>query len=194
MIFTGMNLPNIITLARIFLIPVFVLLYLIPGSWTYIASAFFFGLAAFTDWLDGYLARRLNQTTPFGAFLDPVADKLIVVSALVLLIAQHGNVWLTLPALIIVGREIVISALREWMAEMNSSGAIAVSMLGKVKTTVQMSAIFMLLAHAPDFNSVWVIGAYVLLYVAAFMTLWSMSFYLVAAWPTLKAGLQGKSH
>ena len=186
-----MNLPNIITLARIFLIPVFVLVYLVPGKWTYVLAAVFFGLAAFTDWLDGYLARRLNQTTPFGAFLDPVADKLIVVSALVLLINHHHNIWLTLPALIIVGREIVISALREWMAEMNSSGAVAVSVLGKVKTTVQMIAIFMLLAYPPDLEAIWVIGGYVLLYVAAFMTLWSMTIYLMAAWPTLKAGLQG---
>lgn len=186
-----MNLPNIITLARILLIPVFVLIYLAPGKWTYASAAIFFGLAAFTDWLDGYLARRLNQTTPFGAFLDPVADKLIVVSALVLLIANHHNVWLTLPALIIVGREIVISALREWMAEMNSSGAVAVSMLGKVKTTVQMIAIFMLLAYPPDLDAIWVVGGYVLLYVAAFMTLWSMTIYLMAAWPTLRAGLQG---
>lgn len=186
-----MNLPNIITLGRIFLIPVFVLIYLVPGAWTYAAAAVFFGLAAFTDWLDGYLARRLNQTTPFGAFLDPVADKLIVVSALVLLIAQHHNIWLTLPALIIVGREIVISALREWMAEMNSSASVAVSVLGKVKTTVQMIAIFMLLAYPADLDAMWVIGGYVLLYVAAFMTLWSMCIYLMAAWPALKAGLQG---
>ncbi len=98
MTMAGMNLPNIITLARILLVPVFVITYLMPGQWTYIITAVFFGLAAFTDWLDGYLARRLNQTTPFGAFLDPVADKLIVVSALVLLIANHSNVWLTLPA------------------------------------------------------------------------------------------------
>jgi len=186
-----MNLPNIITLARILLIPVFVLIYIIPGTWTYAAAAVLFGLAAFTDWLDGYLARRLDQTTPFGAFLDPVADKLIVVSALVLLIAYHGNLWLTLPGLIIIGREIVISALREWMAEMNRSGAVAASTLGKVKTTFQMIAIFMLLAYKPDLTALWVIGAYVLLYVAAFMTLWSMTLYLIAAWPTLKEGLQG---
>ena len=163
-----------------------------PGKWNYLAAAVFFGLAAFTDWLDGYLARRLNQTTPFGAFLDPVADKLIVVSALVLLMAHHANAWLTLPGLIIVGREIVISALREWMAEMNSSGAVAVSMLGKVKTTLQMIAIAMLLAYPPHFDAIWVIGAYVLLYVAAFMTLWSMSVYLKAAWPALRQGLRAR--
>lgn len=187
-----MNLPNIITLVRILLVPVFVVIYLSPGAWTYIASAVLFGLAAFTDWLDGYLARKLNQTTPFGAFLDPVADKLIVVSALVVLIANHHNIWLTLPGLIIVGREIVISALREWMAEMNARGVIAVSMLGKVKTTLQMIAIAMLLAYPPDLEALWVIGGYVLMYVAAFMTLWSMTVYLRAAWPTLMQGISSE--
>jgi CDP-diacylglycerol--glycerol-3-phosphate 3-phosphatidyltransferase len=186
-----MNLPNIITVGRILLIPVFVIVYLIPGDLTYIITAVFFGLAALTDWLDGYLARRLNQTTPFGAFLDPVADKLIVVSALVILIAHHDTVWLTLPGLVIVGREIVISGLREWMAEVNRAGArmLAVGMLGKVKTTLQMIAIVMLLAHEPDLSAPWVIAAYILLYVAAFMTLWSMTIYLRAAWPTLRGGL-----
>ena len=100
-----MNLPNIITLARILLVPVFVVIYLWPGDGTYLIAATLFGLAAATDWLDGYLARRLNQTTPFGAFLDPVADKLIVVSALTVLLAQHSTVWLTLPGLIIIGRD-----------------------------------------------------------------------------------------
>ncbi|MEM9622856.1 MAG: CDP-diacylglycerol--glycerol-3-phosphate 3-phosphatidyltransferase [Pseudomonadota bacterium] len=184
-----MNLPNIITLVRILLVPVFVLVYLMPGHWTYLTAAVLFGLAAFTDWLDGYLARKLNQTTPFGAFLDPVADKLIVVSALVLLIAHHHNAWLTLPGLIIVGREIVISALREWMAEMNRSGAIAVNILGKIKTTLQMIAIAVLLAQPADLDAPTVLAGYVLLYVAAFMTLWSMSLYLQAAWPTLREGL-----
>ena len=111
-----------------------------------------------------------------------------------LLIANHSNVWLTLPALIIVGREIVISALREWMAEMNSSGEVAVNILGKVKTTIQMIAIFMLLAYPPVLDALWVIGAYILLYVAAFMTLWSMTLYLSVAWPTLKRGLQSGGH
>lgn len=182
-----MSLPNIITLIRIFFIPVFVLTYLSQWENRYIATAIFFGLAAFTDWLDGYLARRLDQTTPFGAFLDPVADKLIVVTALILLVAHHANIWLTLPALIIVGREIVISALREWMAEMKHSVAVAVSTLGKVKTTLQMIAIAVLLANSPDLGSPWVLVGYVLVYVASFMTLWTMSVYLAAAWPTLKS-------
>ena len=187
-----MTLPNIITLARIVLVPVFVVVYLLPVEWRYIGAAVLFGLAAFTDWLDGYLARRLDQTSPFGAFLDPVADKLIVVTALILLVAQHGNVWLTLPGIIIVGREIVISALREWMAEMNRSLAVAVSLLGKIKTTLQMIAIAVLLANKPELVSIWVIAGYVLLYVAALMTLWSMSVYLAAAWPTIKMGLHSK--
>ncbi len=185
-----MNLPNVITLARILLVPVFVLIYALPHDWSYIASAVLFGLAALTDWLDGYLARRLDQTTPFGAFLDPVADKLIVMAALIVLVGHHANVWLTLPGLIIVGREIFISALREWMAEMNSSVAVAVSVLGKIKTTLQMIAIAVLLANPPEPATLWVVAGYVLLYVAALMTLWSMTLYLKAAWPTLRSGLR----
>ena len=184
-----MNLPNIITLARILLVPVFVVIYLWPGDGTYLIAATLFGLAAATDWLDGYLARRLNQTTPFGAFLDPVADKLIVVSALTVLLAQHSTVWLTLPGLIIIGREIMISALREWMAEMNSSVTVAVSYLGKIKTSLQMIAIAVLLALPPNSDSGLIFAGYTLLYVAALMTLWSMSVYLQAAWPTLRQGL-----
>ncbi|MEM8769808.1 MAG: CDP-diacylglycerol--glycerol-3-phosphate 3-phosphatidyltransferase, partial [Pseudomonadota bacterium] len=130
-----MNLPNLLTIARILLIPIFVLVYVAPGLGTYLVAAVLFGLAAFTDWLDGYLARRLNQTTPFGAFLDPVADKLIVVSALTILIGHHASLWLTIPGLIIIGREIVISALREWMAEMNRRGIVAVSWFARLKTT-----------------------------------------------------------
>ncbi|MEC7780131.1 MAG: CDP-diacylglycerol--glycerol-3-phosphate 3-phosphatidyltransferase [Pseudomonadota bacterium] len=185
-----MNLPNIITVARILLVPVFVIVYLSPGASTYIVAATLFALAAATDWLDGYLARRLNQTTPFGAFLDPVADKLIVVSALVILLAEHASIWLTLPGLVIAGREIVISALREWMAEMNSSVTVAVSYLGKIKTSLQMIAITVLLAMPPSSESPFMLAAYALLYLAALMTFWSMSVYLQAAWPTLKKGLE----
>ena len=183
-----MNLPNLLTLSRILRVPFFVLVYVIPGEGTYLYAAALFALAAFTDWLDGYLARRLDQTTPFGAFLDPVADKLIVVTALVLLVGRHSTLWLTLPAIIIVGREIVVSALREWMAEMNRRGAVRVSWLGQVKTTLQMIALVVLLANPPGFEDNWVTLGYVLLYVAAFMTLWSMIMYLQAAWPTLRSG------
>jgi CDP-diacylglycerol---glycerol-3-phosphate 3-phosphatidyltransferase len=184
-----MNLPNVITLCRILLIPFFVLIYLAPAQGTYLLAAALFGLAAFTDWLDGYLARRLKQITPFGAFLDPVADKLIVVSALVVLIGHHANLWLTLPGLVIIGREIVISALREWMAEMNRRGVVGVRWIGQVKTTVQMIAIVLLLANRPVMTPL-LAFAYVMLYAAAALTLWSMVLYLRAAWPTLRAGWQ----
>jgi CDP-diacylglycerol--glycerol-3-phosphate 3-phosphatidyltransferase len=184
-----MNLPNLLTLARILLIPIFVLVYVYPGHGTYLISAVLFGLAAFTDWLDGYLARRLNQTTPFGAFLDPVADKLIVVAALAVLIGHHGSLWLTLPGLVIIGREIVISALREWMAEMNRRGIVAVTWFARAKTTIQMVAIVVLLANPPDLTRPWVVAGYVLLYLAAVMTLISMVMYLRAAWPTLLHGM-----
>jgi CDP-diacylglycerol--glycerol-3-phosphate 3-phosphatidyltransferase len=185
-----MNLPNLLTLSRILLVPFFVLMYMVPGEGTYLYAAALFALAAFTDWLDGYLARRLHQTTPFGAFLDPVADKLIVVTALVLLVGSHSTLWLTLPAIIIIGREIVVSALREWMAEMNRQGAVRVSWLGRVKTTLQMIALVVLLANPPGLDDPWVTLGYVLLYGAAIMTLWSMIMYLQAAWPTLRAGWQ----
>ncbi len=185
-----MNLPNILTLSRILLIPVFVFIYYLPGEKTYLIAGMLFGAAALTDWVDGYLARRLGQTTPFGAFLDPVADKLIVVTALLLLIGSHQNMWLTLPAIVIVGREIVISALREWMAEMNSRGVVAVSWLGRVKTTVQMVAIFVLLANPAELDRPWVIMGYALLYAAALLTLISLVSYMRAAWPTLLEGLK----
>jgi CDP-diacylglycerol--glycerol-3-phosphate 3-phosphatidyltransferase len=184
-----MNLPNFLTLSRILLVPVFVVVYVIPGEGTYLITAVLFALAAFTDWLDGYLARRLNQTTKFGAFLDPVADKLIVVSALVVLIGHHHTLWLTIPGMIIVGREIVISALREWMAEMNRRGIVAVSWFGRVKTIFQMVAIVVLLANPPVLEEPWVILGYTLLYIAAGMTLVSMVVYLNAAWTTLMDGL-----
>ena len=184
------NLPNLLTLGRIFLVPLFVIVYLIPGEGTYLYADALFGLAAFTDWLDGYLARRLDQTTAFGAFLDPVADKLIVVTAVVILIAHHHTLWLTLPGLVIVGREIVVSALREWMAEMNRRGVVSVGWLGRVKTVFQMVAVLVLLANPPALDRPWVIVGYVLLYVAAAMTLASMVIYLRAAWPSLVDGLR----
>ena len=150
------TLPNTLTLVRIALIPVFVLTYIFMDDMLWV-SAVLFACAAFTDWLDGFLARQLGQGTAFGAFLDPVADKLIVVTALVLLIESHSNLVMTLPGLIIVGREIIISALREWMAEMNRRGLVGVSWLGKIKTGVQMIAIVVLLANPPSMAFPWVI-------------------------------------
>ena len=144
-----MNLPNILTLSRIIMIPVFVVIFYLPVGWSYLVSAAIFGLAAATDWLDGYLARKLDQSTPFGAFLDPVADKLMVAVALAVLIEEHSAILLTIPATVIIGREIVISALREWMAEIGSRASVAVSYIGKIKTTAQMAAIVGLLAFPP---------------------------------------------
>jgi CDP-diacylglycerol---glycerol-3-phosphate 3-phosphatidyltransferase len=184
-----MTIPTILTIARMVMIPVFIIVYIIPSPWSYPAAATLFGIAAITDWFDGFLARRWNQTTRFGAFLDPVADKLIIVSALVLLISTHANLLLTLAALVIIGREIVVSALREWMAEMNRRGLVAVSWVGKVKTVAQVAATIVLLAYPPDLNLVAVVTGYVLMYVAAVLTLWSMALYLRAAWPTLRSSL-----
>ncbi|KEA61872.1 CDP-diacylglycerol--glycerol-3-phosphate 3-phosphatidyltransferase [Marinobacterium lacunae] len=178
-----MKIPNILTLLRIVLIPVFVLVYYLPFPWAPLASAAIFSLAAITDWFDGYLARKLNQTSPFGAFLDPVADKLMVAAALVVLVETFAEPWMTIPAVVIIGREIVISALREWMAELGKRANVAVSMIGKIKTTLQMMSIIALLAFPPLTLLSWVgVGA---LYGAAILTLWSMFIYLRAAWPFL---------
>ena len=178
-----MNIPNILTLSRIVMIPVFVFIFYMPVQWSYLVSSAIFTLAAVTDWLDGYLARKLNQSTPFGAFLDPVADKLMVAVALAVLIEEHAALILTLPATIIIGREIVISALREWMAEIGSRASVAVSYIGKIKTVAQMAAIIGLLAFPPGVVQADI--AIGLLYVAAGLTLWSMGLYLKAAWPDL---------
>jgi CDP-diacylglycerol--glycerol-3-phosphate 3-phosphatidyltransferase len=178
-----MNLPNVLTMSRIVMIPVFVVVFYLPTQWSYMASAVIFALAGITDWLDGYLARKLDQSTPFGAFLDPVADKLMVAVALAVLIEEHAAVLMTIPATIIIGREIVISALREWMAEMGSRASVAVSYIGKIKTTAQMVAIVGLLAFPPgQLLAYFSIG---LLYLAAVLTLWSMFLYLRAAWGDL---------
>ncbi len=178
-----LNLPNILTLGRLILIPVIVIVYYLPFEHNYLAAAIIFTIASITDWLDGYLARRWNQITPFGAFLDPVADKVIVAVALAMLVESHHSLVLTAPAIVIICREIVISALREWMAEMGKRASIAVNMVGKVKTACQMFAIIALLAVAPD--SPWATLGLVFLYIAAILTLWSMVVYLKAAWVEL---------
>jgi CDP-diacylglycerol--glycerol-3-phosphate 3-phosphatidyltransferase len=185
------TIPNILTLLRIVAIPVFVVVFYLPVSWAYVAAAALFTLAALTDWLDGYLARKWGQTSVFGAFLDPVADKLIVAAALVLLVEANpttvSGVWMAIPAAIIIGREIAISALREWMAEIGKRTTVAVSLIGKFKTTAQMVAIILLLYRAPVAGLPTVEIGFVLLYAAALLTLWSMIVYLRAAWPLLRA-------
>lgn len=186
-----MNIPNLLTVLRVALIPVFIVLFYLPFEGRYLAASGVFALASFTDWLDGYLARRLGQSTPFGAFLDPVADKLMVAVALVLLVEEHASLWLTIPAVVIIGREIVVSALREWMAELGARAQVAVSQLGKWKTAAQMLALVILLANPPKMT-LWVICGIALLLIAALLTLWSMIQYLRAAWPHLDSGSKGK--
>ena len=181
-----MTIPNSLTLARILLIPILVVVFYLPFDWTGLAAAMIFSAAAMTDWFDGYLARKLNQFSDFGAFLDPVADKLMVAVALVVLLERYPHLWFSLPAMIIIGREIVISALREWMAEIGKRTSVAVSYVGKVKTALQMIAIIILLAQTSLDNS-WVeLIGFAALYVAAGLTLWSMLVYIRAAWPDFK--------
>ena len=179
------NTPNLLTLLRICLIPVFVGIYYVQAPWAPFACALVFTLAALTDWLDGYLARRWQQTSPFGAFLDPVADKLMVAVALVLLVQSDPRAMLALPAAVIIGREITVSALREWMAEVGARARVAVSRIGKFKTTAQMVAIILLILVGPA-SPFYGLGM-LLLYIAAVLTLWSMLVYLRAAWPSLTA-------
>ncbi|KTD16712.1 CDP-diacylglycerol--glycerol-3-phosphate 3-phosphatidyltransferase [Legionella jordanis] len=178
------SLPNLLTLLRIVLIPIFIIAFYLPFEWGHAVAAAIFALASFTDWLDGYLARRLKQMSPFGAFLDPVADKLLVACSLLLLVGAKQVDYITIPAIVIVGREIVISALREWMAEIGSRASITVSYIGKVKTTVQMFALVLLLGFIPS-QSWWGVLGFILLYIAAILTIWSMVIYLSIAWPQL---------
>lgn len=147
-----------------------------------------FALACFTDWLDGLVARKFGVTSKFGAFIDPVADKLVVVSALVVLIGSYGSLWLTLPGIVIVGRELLIASLREWMAEVQARSQISVNVIAKVKTTIQMVAIVILLANPPILNKPWTIIGLVLVYIATAFTLWSMVIHLRAAWGKLREG------
>lgn len=184
-----LNLPNLLTWARILMIPLILGVYYFPDSWMTpahknIAGALLFMLAGITDWFDGYLARKWNQLSAFGAFLDPVADKLMVAAALILLVQLgRADAWL---AAIIIGREITISALREWMAQLGNSKSVAVSFVGKVKTAAQMAAITMLLFHENLIPGIDLqqIGS-LCLFVAALLTLWSMGYYLRMAWPQL---------
>ena len=183
----SINIPNSLTLLRICLIPVLVVVFYMPFKNHLMVAAVIFAFAAVTDWVDGYLARRLDQMTTFGAFLDPVADKLMVAIALVLLVERHDTLLFTLAACVIIGREIVISALREWMAELGERTSVAVSYIGKVKTAFQMIAITGLLAIDPARDETWLLAAcYLVLYTAAVLTLWSMVIYLRAAWVVIK--------
>jgi CDP-diacylglycerol--glycerol-3-phosphate 3-phosphatidyltransferase len=175
-----MNLPLYLTWLRILAIPVVVLIYFMPFHFAHPVASIIFALAAFTDWLDGYLARVLNLTTSFGAFLDPVADKLLVTTVLVLIVNAHLVSFIAVPTMIIIGREITISALREWMAEIGQRRHIAVAFLGKVKTTVQLIALILLLWVSKNSPDSLVYLGIISLWVAAVLTLWSMIRYLQA--------------
>lgn len=196
------NVPNILTVLRIALIPVFVGIFYLPKAafdsfgfpshWANTMAASIFAIAAFTDWLDGYWARKYNQSSNFGAFLDPVADKLMVAAALIVLV-EFERIGAVI-ALIIIGREIAISALREWMAGTGERSSVAVAQMGKIKTAAQMLAILLLLYY--DSFSLGALGSFntklvgqVLIIFAAFLTLLSMAYYLKAAWPTLKKSI-----
>ena len=179
------TLPTAITLFRIALIPLFVLVYYLPFSWANVASTALFAFASITDWFDGYLARSMQQESSFGAFLDPVADKLMVVVVIVLLVEAHPSIFVSLPSVIIVAREISISALREWMAQLGSTATVRVSWIGKSKTMLQMVALGFMIYAEPLWNlPIFQIGL-VIFYVAAFLTIASMVNYLRAAWPVI---------
>jgi CDP-diacylglycerol--glycerol-3-phosphate 3-phosphatidyltransferase len=176
------NIPNTLTTFRLILIPIFIVVFYIPSQWSFFWAAFIFWLASVTDILDGYLARKLGQSTPFGAFLDPVADKVMVSVALIMLTQHYQSLYVTVPAIIIIGREIVISALREWMAELGKRANVAVSEMGKVKTAAQMLAIIGLIWQ---YNGHMITLSFVLFYIATLLTFVSMVQYLFAAWQSL---------
>lgn len=180
------NLPNTLTSFRILAVPLVVLVFYLPVDWAGPAAGLLFGLAGVTDWFDGYLARRFNQMSNFGAFLDPVADKLIVSTALVILVQRNPTLLNTLIAAVIIGREITVSALREWMSELGARAHVSVSFFAKWKTTLQMFGIGFMLYQQPFLGiPIYDIGI-VLLIIAAVLTLWSMLDYLKAAWPIMK--------
>lgn len=183
---TTLNLPNILTAIRIALIPLLVVVFFLAPVWSNPIAAFVFAAAGLTDWLDGYLARKLGQTSALGAFLDPVADKLMVAVALVLLVQANPYPFVTIPAAIIVGREITVSALREWMAQIGASHRVSVSMFGKVKTIAQFVGISFMLYKLDILGLPIYYMGWVLLMIAAGLTLWSMVLYLRAAWPSMR--------
>jgi len=180
------NLPTYLTLLRIALIPLLAVIFYLPWEYSNIACTFIFFIAGFTDWLDGYLARKMDLETAFGAFLDPVADKVMVAFVLVLIIQSQASPTLAIAGAVIISREIIIASLREWMAEIGQRAKVKVSELGKWKTTTQMLAIGFLLYREDLIGLPVNLIGYWLLYIAAFLTLWSMSNYLTAAYTTLK--------
>lgn len=180
------NLPNVLTLGRIAAVPLVVVLFYWSHPWSNPLAAIVFIAAAITDTLDGYLARRLGITTPLGEFLDPVADKLMVATALVLLVGHDTRPLIVITGIVIIGREITVSALREWMAHLGARATVAVSGMGKLKTIMQMTGLSMMMFREDVFGlPVYEIGV-VLLVLAAALTLWSMVSYMRAAWPEMR--------
>ncbi|MDQ7995361.1 MAG: CDP-diacylglycerol--glycerol-3-phosphate 3-phosphatidyltransferase [Luteibacter sp.] len=191
------NLPTWLTLFRVLLLPVMVVVFYLPFRGASLTAALVFVLAGFTDWLDGYLARRMNLTSAFGAFLDPVADKLMVAVTLFLLVQSHPGGWqgilLAVTASVIVGREISVSALREWMAEIGARSRVKVAFLGKLKTAMQMVAlVVLLLQHDAETLRLYHIGE-ALLVIAGILTIWSGLDYLRAAWPALRGDAEDEN-
>ena len=182
------NIPTLFTFFRILLIPVFVVVFYIPTDGNVIACGIFI-MAAITDWLDGYLARKLHQTSSLGQFLDPVADKLLVVVALVMVVSEYHSIYISLPAAIIIGREIAVSALREWMTNLGKGLKMAVIFLAKLKTALQLVALTLLILYTENSFSIYVFySGVIMLYLSAALTLWSMCVYLKNAWPDLTLG------
>lgn len=183
-----LTIPNYLTLLRLAIIPAVMITFYLDWRYAHQTAAVLFAIASITDWFDGWLARQLGQTSKFGAFLDPVADKLLVAVSLVMLLHNAdppGQVLAVLVA-VIIGREITISALREWMAELGARTSVAVGMIGKVKTGFQMTAIWMMLWSEPILGLPMYKLGFGLLFVAAALTVWSMAVYLRAAWPFMR--------
>ena len=183
-----LTLPLLLTILRVAVIPVVLALFYLPIPYARQIATVLYAAACITDWFDGWLARRWGQTSKFGAFLDPVADKLLVAVCLVMLLhaQSDANPLFSVLVAIIIGREITISALREWMAELGSRANVAVSWIGKLKTAFQMTAIGMMIWEIPTFGLPWFDMGFALLFVAAALTIWSMIIYLKAAWPMMK--------
>jgi len=190
MIGIPLNIPNMVTLFRIVLIPIFILAFIPDYPFRNIVLAALFFVASVSDLVDGYLARKLKQESAFGAFLDPVADKLTVTTAMILLLFAHNNLLMLFPALVIIGRELTISALREWMASMGAQNMVKVNIIGKLKTVCQLWAIGFLLYWEPIGWFKPSLVGYILLYVATVLTLWSMFVYMKAAWPSMTGKMQ----
>ena len=190
------TIPNQITVFRIILIPIFIIVFYLPVSWNHFGAFVVFWLASVSDALDGYLARKLNQTSAFGAFIDPVADKLMVVTALIVIVQDYQTWWISIPAMIMIAREIFISALREFMSSIGKRNEIAVSEMGKYKTFAQMLSLQGLIWR-PDYDIPLILFnfphqilmgiAYSMFFVATILTIWSMVSYFIVAWPELKA-------